>query len=145
MFFVLSDSSLVGIYLGVVREDCGIDLHIDLQNTPISQRVPYVKVFLSETSFPWSLTTFLAPGNLDVPPTLNLKVLTNLGGSFLLQSPTSLESNHFKLSDLAQLSTLQRLIFENNGKWVLLFWTIKCQMSNVKCLFIVVMHLATSS
>ena len=28
MFFVLSDSSLVGIYLGVVREDCGIDLHI---------------------------------------------------------------------------------------------------------------------
>ena len=28
MFFVLSDSSLVGIYLGVVREDCEIDLHI---------------------------------------------------------------------------------------------------------------------
>ena len=27
MFFVLSDSSLVGIYLGVVREDCEIDLH----------------------------------------------------------------------------------------------------------------------
>ena len=28
MFFVLSNSSLVGIYLEVVREDCGIDLHI---------------------------------------------------------------------------------------------------------------------
>ena len=28
MFFVLSDSSLVGIYVGVVREDCEIDLHI---------------------------------------------------------------------------------------------------------------------
>ena len=28
MFFVLSDSSLVGIYLGVVREDGEIDLHI---------------------------------------------------------------------------------------------------------------------
>ena len=28
MFFVLSDSSLVGIYLAVVREDCEIDLHI---------------------------------------------------------------------------------------------------------------------
>ena len=27
MFFVLSDSSLVGIYLEVVCEDCEIDLH----------------------------------------------------------------------------------------------------------------------
>ena len=28
MFFVLSDSSLVGIYLEVVCEDCEIDLHV---------------------------------------------------------------------------------------------------------------------
>ena len=27
MFFVLSDSSLVGVYLGVIYEDCEIDLH----------------------------------------------------------------------------------------------------------------------